>query len=200
MNEVMNEDRGVESDKEQPQVYVASEKEVIQVEDSEANLDLASTDQILEPTKVTEIEQLQSQKALSTPVHFAVHFKETIAIGSYSQFTTSPLAGTTPALAEPTIMEEISSHIIVSETSLESGGNSLAFMYTPMHDSPFHNYIEQFNVHDVVDGLMSDATTNLNMSRGGRPIKPSQKYQDMDWTRLQRKCKRGRRGRGYHTP
>ena len=116
----MNEDRGVESDKEQPQVYVASEKEVIQVEDSEANLDLASTDQILEPTKVTEIEQLQSQKALSTPVHFAVHFKETIAIGSYSQFTTSPLAGTTPALAEPTIMEEISSHIIVSETNLES--------------------------------------------------------------------------------
>ncbi|KAH0891755.1 hypothetical protein HID58_054184, partial [Brassica napus] len=113
-------------------VYVASEKEVIQVEDSEANLDLASTDQILEPTKVTEIEQLQSQKALSTPVHFAVHFKETIAIGSYSQFTTSPLAGTTPALAEPTIMEEISSHIIVSETSLESGGNSLAFiLYLP---------------------------------------------------------------------
>ncbi|CAF1705293.1 unnamed protein product [Brassica oleracea] len=124
----MNEDRGVESDKEHAQVYVASEKEVIQVEDSEANLDLASTDQILEPTKVTEIEQLQSQKALSTPVHFVVHFKETIAIGSYSQFTTSPLAGTAPALVEPTIMEEIPSHIIVSETSLESGGNSLAFI------------------------------------------------------------------------
>ncbi|CDY24257.1 BnaC03g42300D [Brassica napus] len=97
-------------------------------------------------------------------------------------------------------MEEIPSHIIVSETSLESGGNSLAFMYTPTHGSPFHNYIEQFNVHDVGDELMSDATTNLNMSRGARPIKPSQKYQDMDWTRIREKCKRGRRGRGYPTP
>uniref|UniRef100_M4DIL2 Uncharacterized protein n=1 Tax=Brassica campestris TaxID=3711 RepID=M4DIL2_BRACM len=202
-NEVMNEDRGVGSDKEQAQVYAASEKEVVQVEDSEANLDLASTDQILEPTNVTEIEELQSQKgvelkALSTPVHFLVHSKETIAIGPNSQFTTSPLAGTAPA--EPTIMEEIPSHIIVSETSLESGGNSLAFMYTPTHGSPFHNAIEQFNVHDVGDGLMSDATANLNMSRGGRPIKPSQKYQDMDWIKIQGKGKRGRRGRGYHTP
>ena len=201
----MNEDRGVGSDKEQPQVYAASEKEVVQVEDFEANLDLASTDQILEPTNVTEIEELQSQKgvelkALSTPIHFLVHSKETIAIGSNSQFTTSPLAGTAPAPAEPTIMEEIPSHIIVSETCLESGGNSLAFMYTPTHGSPFHNAIEQFNVHDVGDGLMSDATANLNMSRGGRPIKPSQKYQDMDWIKLQGKGKRGRRGRGYHTP
>ncbi|CAN7139757.1 unnamed protein product [Brassica rapa subsp. narinosa] len=205
VNEVMNEDRGVGSDKEQAQVYTASEKEVVQVEDSEANLDLASTDQILEPTNVTEIEELQSQKgvelkALSTPVHFLVHSKETIAIGSNSQFTTSPLAGTAPAPAEPTIMEEIPSHIIVSETSLESGGNSLAFMYTPTHGSPFYNAIEQFNVHDVGDGLMSDATANLNMSRGGRPIKPSQKYQDMDWIKIQGKGKRGRRGRGYHTP
>lgn len=205
VNEVMNEDRGVGSDKEQAQVYAASEKEVVQVEDSEANLDLASTDQILEPTNVTEIEELQSQKgvelkALSTPVHFLVHSKETIAIGSNSQFTTSPLAGTAPAPAEPTIMEEIPSHIIVSETSLESGGNSLAFMYTPTHGSPFHNAIEQFNVHDVGDGLMSDATANLNMSRGGRPIKPSQKYQDKDWIKIQGKGKRGRRGRGYHTP
>ncbi|KAF3553036.1 hypothetical protein F2Q69_00017642 [Brassica cretica] len=66
--------------------------------------------------------------------------------------------------------------------------NSLAFMYTPTHGSPFHNAIEQFNVHDVGDGLMSDATANLNMSRGGRPIKPSQKYQDKDWIKIQGKA------------
>ena len=119
VNEVLNEDRGVKPNKEQ------SGKEVIQVEDSEADLVLASTDQILEPTNGTEIEQLQSQKgvelkAQSTPVKLSIHFKVTIANGSNSQSTTPPFAGTPPAPAELTIMEEISSHIIVSETNLES--------------------------------------------------------------------------------
>ena len=44
---------------------------------------------------------------------------------------------------------------------------------------------------------MSDATTNLSMSRGRRSIKSLQKYQDMDWTTVRGKGKRGRRGRGY---
>ncbi|KAF2599127.1 hypothetical protein F2Q68_00007982 [Brassica cretica] len=160
VNEVLNEDRGVKPNKEQ------LGKEVIQVEDSKANLVLVSTDQISEPTNGTEIEQLQSQKGvLSTPVKLSVHSMVTIANGSNSQSTTPPFAGTPPSPAEPTIMEKISSHIIVSETNLESGDNSLTFMYTPTHGSPFHNDIEQFSVHDVGDGMMSDAMTNLSMSK-----------------------------------
>ncbi|KAF2597174.1 hypothetical protein F2Q68_00007732 [Brassica cretica] len=73
-------------------------------------------------------------------------------------------------------------------------------LYTHTHDSLSHNHTEQPNVQDDEDGAMSDAMANLNTSRGGRPIKPLQKYQDMDWNTIREKGKRGRRGRGYHTP
>ncbi|CAF2068566.1 unnamed protein product [Brassica oleracea var. botrytis] len=47
---------------------------------------------------------------------------------------------------------------------------------------------------------MSDATANLNMSRGRRPIKPVQKFQDMEWKTVRGKGKRGRRGRRNYPP
>ncbi|KAL0686673.1 hypothetical protein Bca4012_086350 [Brassica carinata] len=137
-------------------------------------------------------------KALSMPANLLIHSKVTIAIGSNSQSTSPPLAGIISAPAESTIMEEISSPIMVSKTNLEIGDNSLAF--TPTHDSLSHNHTEQPNVQDDEDGLMSDAMANLNTSRGVRPIKPLQKYQDMNWNTIRGKGKRGRRGRGYHTP
>ncbi|KAF3538808.1 hypothetical protein F2Q69_00019200 [Brassica cretica] len=126
-------------------------------------------------------------KALSMPANLPIHSKVTIAIDSNSQSTSSPLAGIISAPAEPTSMEEIPSPIMVSKTNLEVGDNSLAF--TPTHDSLSHNHTEQPNVQDDEDGLMSDAMANLNTSRGGRPIKPLQKYQDMDWNTI--------RGKGF---
>ncbi|CAN7032413.1 unnamed protein product [Brassica rapa subsp. trilocularis] len=149
---------------------------------SETSLVLASTDQIVEHINEIEIEQLQSQKGvelkdLSMSSNLPIHSKVTIAISSNSQFTSPPLAGIS-APAEPTIMEEIPSPIIVSKTNLEVGDNSLAF--TPTHDNLSHNHTEQPNVQDDEDGLMSDAMANLNTSRGGRSIKPLQKYQHMD--------------------
>ena len=203
MHEVSNEVRGVETDKEPAQFSVVSDQVVVQVENSETSFVLASTDQIVEHINEIEIEELQSQKgvelkALSMPANLPIHSKVTIAIGSNSQSTSPPLAGIISAPAEPTIMEEIPSPIMVSKTNLEVGDNSLAF--TPTHDSLSHNHTEQPNVQDDEDGVMSDAMANLNTSRGGRPIKPFQKYQDMDWNTIREKGKRGRRGRGYHTP
>ncbi|XP_018448228.1 uncharacterized protein LOC108819674 [Raphanus sativus] len=204
---VSNEASEVEPEREQAQSNVASDQVEVQMENSEASLvvaEKAKGDQIIEPTTEAEIEQLQSQKsvelkALSTPSNLPTHSKVTIAIGSNSHSTSPPLSGTVPDPAQTIIMEEIPSPIIVSETRLELGNNPLAFIRTPTHGSPFH-YQTELNVQDDGDGFMSDATANLNMSRGGRPIKPLQKYQDMEWNTIRGKGKRGRRGRGYHTP
>ncbi|CAF1824727.1 unnamed protein product [Brassica oleracea] len=46
---------------------------------------------------------------------------------------------------------------------------------------PSYNQIDQPLEQDDEDGSMGEATANLNMSRGGRPIKPVQKFQDMEW-------------------
>ncbi|CAN6840784.1 unnamed protein product [Brassica oleracea] len=183
MHEVSNEVRGVETDKEPAQFSAVSDQVVVQVENSETSLVLSSTDQIVEHINDLEIEELQSQKsvelkALSMPANLPIHSKVTIAIGSNSQSTSPPLAGIISAPAEPTIMEEISSPIMVSKTNLEVGDNSLAF--APTHDSLSHYHTEQPNVQDDEDGLISDAMANLNTSRGERPIKPLQKYQDVD--------------------
>ncbi|KAL0672856.1 hypothetical protein Bca4012_000837 [Brassica carinata] len=182
MHEVLsNEARGVEVDTEQVHVETVSMHEVSnEVRGVETDKEPA---QFSEHINEIEIEELQSQKgvelkALSMPANLPIHSKVTIAIGSNSQSTSPPLASIIYAPAEPTIMEEISSPIMVSKTNLEVGDNSLAF--TPTHDSLSHNHTEQPNVQDDEDGLMSDAMANLNTSRGGRPIKPLQKYQDMD--------------------
>ncbi|CAN7050444.1 unnamed protein product [Brassica rapa subsp. trilocularis] len=74
------------------------------------------------------------------PANLPIHSKVTIAIGSNSQSTSPPLACIVSAPAEPTIVEEIQSPIIVSKTNLEVGDNSLAF--TPTHDSLSHNHTE----------------------------------------------------------
>ena len=72
-------------------------------------------------------------------------------------------------------------------------------MYSPIHDSLSHNQTDHQTEQDDRDEFLSDTTANLSMSRGGRPIKPLQKYQDMDWKTIRGKGKRSRRGRGYHT-
>lgn len=58
MHEVSNEARGVETDKEQAQFSAVSDQVVVQVENSETSLVLASTDQIVEHINEIEIEQL----------------------------------------------------------------------------------------------------------------------------------------------
>ena len=58
-----------------------------------------------------------------------------------------------------------------------------------------------FNDQDDERGNMSDATENVNMSRGGRPIKPLQKFQDMERKTVRRRGKKDRLGpRNYLAP
>lgn len=127
------------------------------------------------------------------------HSKQSIATGSNSQTTSPPLAGTISAPTQTNIMEEIPSHVIVFETNSVSADNPLASTHSPAHGSPLFNQTDHYEQDDR-DGIMSDATANLNMSRGGRPIKPLQKFQDMEWNTVRGKSNRGRRGSGNHRP
>lgn len=194
----------------QVQSFVASDQSVLEVEKSELSLVSAEeaqtelTEKTLESAKETEIEHLQllegvEPKDFSTPVTNPTHSMLPIATGSNSQFTSSPLAGIHSAPTQTTIMEDIPSLVIVSEISLVSPDKSLASSHTHAHESPPFN--QTYNSEqDDGDGFMSDAKASLNMSRGGRPIKPLQKYQDMEWNTVGGRGKHGRRGRGYHLP
>ena len=75
------------------------------------------------------------------------------------------------------------------------------------HYSPIANNLQQFHMerdfspltHGRDDGLGEvGETSGYNITRGGRLIKPTQKIQDMEWTNVRGKGKRGCRGRGNH--
>ncbi|CAN6911336.1 unnamed protein product [Brassica oleracea var. botrytis] len=97
-------------------------------------------------------------------------------------------------------MEEIPSPIIVFEAKSALADNSLTSSHSLIHGSPSYNQIDQPLEQDDEDGSMGEAMANLNMSRGGRPIKPLQKFKNMEWKTVRGRGKRGRRGRGNHLP
>ncbi|CAN6886766.1 unnamed protein product [Brassica oleracea] len=163
------------------------------------------TARTLEITNKTVNENLQSledvdPKDLSTPVNNSTHSKVTIATGSSSLFTSSPLAVTHFAPTHTTIMEEIPSPIIVFEAKSALADNSLASSHSLIHGSPSYNQIDKPLEQDDEDGSMGEGTANLNMSRGGRPIKTLQKFQDIKLKTVRGRGKRGRRGRRNHLP
>lgn len=158
---------------------------MLQLENSAEDLLTAKksepTARTLEIINETVNENLQSlenvdPKDLSTPVNNSTHSKVTIATGSISHFTPSPLAVTHYAPTDTTIMEEIPSPIIVFEAKSALADNSLASSHSLIHCSPSYNQLDQPLEQDDEDGSMGEATANLNMSRGGRPIKPLQKF------------------------
>ncbi|CAN6842559.1 unnamed protein product, partial [Brassica oleracea] len=153
------------------------------------------TEQTLEPTKESGIELIDELKVFSTPVNNLTCSK----VHSNYFLTSSPLADTQSAPTEANIMEEIPSPVIVFEANSVSPDNSLVPLYSPAHGSLSVTQIA-CNEQDDERGYMSDATANLNMSRGGRPIKPVQKFQDMEWKTVRGRGKRGPRGRGNYPP
>lgn len=175
----------VEMEKVLVQPTVASNILVLPAENAESNLVSAEeareelTEQTLEPTKESGIELRDELKVFSTPVNNLTCSKVHLATSSNSFLTSSPLADTQSAPTEANIMEEIPSPVIVFEANSVSPDNSLVPLYSPAHGSPSVTQIA-CNEQDDERGYMSDATANLDMSRGGRPIKPVQKFQDME--------------------
>ncbi|CAN7040164.1 unnamed protein product [Brassica oleracea var. botrytis] len=180
-----------------------SDQLVLQAENLESGLVSAEEgrEELTEVTLELSLGHLQSPllKNLSTPVNNLTCSKVHIANGSNSLSTSSPLADTQSAPTKAPSMEEIPSPVIVLEASGVSADNSLVPPYSSVHGSPSVTQIA-CNEQDDERGYMSDATANLNMSRGGRPIKPLQKFQDMEWKTVRGKGKRGRRGCGNYLP
>lgn len=101
-------------------------------------------------------------------------------------------------------MEETPSsvHITKASNSLEK---EQRFRESFNEDSPHSQNIYQIHTENqLVFGndkghLLVGETSGYNTTRGGRPIKPTQKNQEMEWTTVRGRGKRGRRGRGtYH--
>ncbi|CAG7882742.1 unnamed protein product [Brassica rapa] len=99
-------------------------------------------------------------------------------------------------------MEEIPSKEIILETPQASENEQ-----SIGHYSPIANNLQQFHMERDLSPLTNGRddglgevgeTSGYNITRGGRLIKPTQKIQDMEWTNVRGKGKRGRRGRGNH--
>ncbi|CAF2060277.1 unnamed protein product [Brassica oleracea var. botrytis] len=95
-------------------------------------------------------------------------------------------------------MESIPSHSIILEDSETSkieqpidSRSSLTLDHHNLHmeDTPF--------VYGKGNGFdMVGDSSSYTITRGGRTIKPTQKVQDMRWTRASGRGKKGHRGRG----
>ncbi|KAF3547212.1 hypothetical protein DY000_02000851 [Brassica cretica] len=100
------------------------------------------------------------------------------------------------AVAAPSalkIMEETSSPVHIREAS-HTYETEQHFGASFNQDSP---HSQNRNEEGM---LLVGETSGYNTTRGGRPIKPTQKVQDMEWKTVRGRGKRGRRGRGnyYH--
>ncbi|KAL0734899.1 hypothetical protein Bca4012_011109 [Brassica carinata] len=99
------------------------------------------------------------------------------------------------------IMEEIPSQIIILEGSGASENEQPIGSFTPLTHNHQQSHMEpeiplscgKETGFDVVG-----ETSSYNLTRGGRPIKPTQKIQEMEWTKVSGRGKHGRRGRGNH--
>ncbi|KAL0741012.1 hypothetical protein Bca4012_082525 [Brassica carinata] len=98
-------------------------------------------------------------------------------------------------------MEGIPSHSIILEDPCASETEKLIDLRSPLtldHQPP---YMELETPLAYGKGTGFDVvgdSTSYTVTRGGREIKPTQKVQEMGWTNVSGRGKRGRRGRGNH--
>ncbi|KAF2558421.1 hypothetical protein F2Q68_00017834 [Brassica cretica] len=102
------------------------------------------------------------------------------------------LAITSTLLSDTTTLLPLTSSAPVCETlvvdPLTTSSNPCAF------ESP-----SRFEVLGDVDEVVTEPSSSLSLTRGGRETKLPIKYQDMEWKTIRERGKRGRRGRGsYH--
>ena len=116
--------------------------------------------------------------------------------------TTLPmLAATTAAPSQLQIMKEIPSQVNILEVSHASENEQPIGRHSPITQNHHHFHMEPesplaYGKETGVDVV--GETSSYNLTRGGRPIKPTQKFQDMEWTNVSGRSKKGRRGRGNH--
>ena len=112
---------------------------------------------------------------------------------SKSDTTLPSLAVTVAAPSALQIMEETPSPVHIREAS-HTYETEQHFGESFNQDSP---HSQNRNEEGM---LLVGKTSGYNTTREGRPIKPTQKVQDIEWKTVRGRGKRGRRGRGnyYH--
>ena len=97
------------------------------------------------------------------------------------------------------VMEEISSKSTILESSQVSDHEQLSGPYSPhtLNRQQFRMEPEIPLSYEKGTGFeeVGDASS-YSLTRGGRPIKPTQKIQKMEWTKARERGKKGHRGRG----
>ncbi|KAF8083785.1 hypothetical protein N665_0751s0003 [Sinapis alba] len=160
------------------------------------------------PTKeaCTNFGSNQSKKTQDNPVGILPIVSQTITqevtlfAASNSCNSFSPLAGEKSAPLQSLTMEEVPSNIIVSDSLQASSDDHLICSpnaKTPENQHPDHNTMSYD--HPTVFVANGDSSTSFSLTRGGRSIKPTQKFQDMEWHTVGGRGKRDR-GRGNRPP
>ncbi|KAL0698838.1 hypothetical protein Bca4012_054960 [Brassica carinata] len=100
------------------------------------------------------------------------------------------------ASTQSLIMEKIPSQVTL-EGSVSSEREEHMGAYTPIAHNHQNFHLDPLNPGSLGrdDGNDVDEETSSYLTRGGRSIKPTQKIQDMGWTKVGGRG-RGRRGRG----
>ncbi|CAF1709151.1 BnaCnng04740D [Brassica napus] len=147
------------------------------------------------------------ESSIATPseVAIATPFTESHEVHSTScseiDVTIPTLAAASVALSYSPIMEVIPSQSIISEDP-ESFVNEQQIVHTAQttHISQqFYRESETPITYEKGSGFeVVGAFSSYNTTRGGRAIKPTQKLQEMEWTNVGGRGKKGRRGRGYN--
>ncbi|XP_048602877.1 uncharacterized protein LOC125581458 [Brassica napus] len=106
-----------------------------------------------------------------------------ILVDSQSTPTATPIMESPPSIITNT---KVCKTLVVDP--LTTSSNPCAF------ENP-----SRFEVLGDVDEVVTEPSSSLSLTRGGRETKLPIKYQDMEWKTIRERGKRGRRGRGsYH--
>ncbi|CAF2121247.1 unnamed protein product [Brassica rapa subsp. narinosa] len=143
------------------------------------------------------------ESSIATPseVAIATPFTKSHEVHSTScseiDVTIPTLAAASVALSYSPIMEVIPSQSIISEDP-ESFVNDQQIVHTaqPTHiPQQFYRESETPITYGKGSGFeVVGASSSYNTTRGGRAIKPTQKLQEMEWTNVGGRGKKGRRG------
>ncbi|CAN6860757.1 unnamed protein product [Brassica oleracea var. botrytis] len=147
------------------------------------------------------------ESSIATPseVAIATPFTESHEVHSTScseiDVTIPTLAEASVALSYSPIMEVIPSQSIISKDP-ESFINEQQIVHTAQHThipQQFYREPETPITYEKGSGFeVVGASSSYNTTRGGRAIKPTQKMQEMEWTNVGGRGKKGHRGRGYN--
>ncbi|KAL0714784.1 hypothetical protein Bca4012_021763 [Brassica carinata] len=170
---------------------------ITHVEQVEPNSRIHTTHQSFEASKKSLV-TLLSEDASASPV---THLHEVHSSSCSQLDNTLPLlAAEEVAPTQSLIMEGIPSHSIILEDPRASETEKLIDR-SPLTLDHQQSYMELETSlaygKDTGFDVVGDSSS-YTVTKGGREIKPTQKVQEMGWTNISERGKRGRRGRGNH--